>query len=1080
MELAAYFYSTSFPITVLAVSSAVALAVSLALIERFSARCHALRTELERKSLVLDANRDGVFDADLESGKTLYSPEWLAHLGYAPGELPPSVETWSERLHPEDRERVEGLLNQYLAREVEKYTIDYRMRHRDGHWCWIQARAIARWSKDGKPVRLVGSHTDITDRKQAESNLKASEARLATFLDHNPALTFIKDEDGRMVYTNRSLQKLFEIGSTDWLGKLDAEIWPADVASTLRQADQEVLESEKSIEILETIPVADGSMRQFLSTKFTFRDPAGRKALGGIALDVTERLLSEAELKKSEARHRELFDRNPLPAWIYSLADFSILDVNAAAVAHYGWTREEFLKLTERDIRMPEEFEAIEEQLTLGTAQTEPRRAWTHQRKDGSIIWVELTAVNLMNGSCPARLVLINDVSARMEAEMEVQLANDYLERLVEQRTAELRESEVRWRELVEASPQMIWSTGPAGESEFTSPHALVYTGLPISELQDHNWLNAVHPDDRARIAHSWGAALEAGSFYDDEYRLLGKDGAYRWFKSLARPVRNPEGNIVRWIGTCTDIEDQKRASELLEAAVATRTLELAAARDLAESAVRAKSSFLAAMSHEIRTPMNGVIGMTSLMLDTELTSEQRCYLDTIRSSGEALLTLINDILDLSKIEAGRLSLETTGFDLFTLIEESIELVTPQAVAKGLRLISNVDPSLPLDLMGDPVRLRQVVLNLLSNAIKFTASGSVTLSVSREARRGDVAVLRFAVQDTGIGLTPHQQEGLFQAFQQAELSTARRFGGTGLGLAISKSLVELMGGCIGVYSEVGEGSTFWFNICVETAPAYVLSEYFAGKRIWLVCQDPVLVSKISCHLRTVGSVVTTFPHVPHLDGSTIDLLLLDSAALLRSSNADRLSNAHLFPTIVLGAKADFAESLLPYLSGSFFVQKPIRRRTLLEAIQSLAVADVPTRHADRDRPLTAPGGRAHVLLAEDNKVNQLVARTMLEKLGCRVDLAQDGVEACNALIQTSYDVILMDCQMPTMSGFEATKRIRALEGSARRTPVLALTAGVLPEERERCYAAGMDDFLSKPIGLAELQTALDRWVGVPA
>ena len=286
---------------------------------------------------------------------------------------------------------------------------------------------------------------------------------------------------------------------------------------------------------------------------------------------------------------------------------------------------------------------------------------------------------------------------------------------------------------------------------------------------------------------------MKTGQAYYDEYRLRSKEGEYRWFKSVGRPVRNDNGEITRWVGTCTDIHDRKLSEEQLEKAVASRTAELAEARDRAELATQAKSSFLAAMSHEIRTPMNGVICMTNLMLDTELTSQQRCYMDTIRSSGEALLTVINDVLDLSKIEAGRLSLENAPFDLSTLLEESFEVIQVQAAAKDLKLSCRVDEAVPLDLVGDAVRLRQVILNLLSNAVKFTAEGSVSLSVTQEAKQNQLAVLRFAVRDTGIGLTQNQQKCLFDAFQQAELSTARRFGGTGLGLAISKRLVEKMG-----------------------------------------------------------------------------------------------------------------------------------------------------------------------------------------------------------------------------------------------------------------------------------------------
>jgi two-component system sensor histidine kinase/response regulator len=557
--------------------------------------------------------------------------------------------------------------------------------------------------------------------------------------------------------------------------------------------------------------------------------------------------------------------------------------------------------------------------------------------------------------------------------------------------------------------------------------------------------------------------------------RLRSKGGEYRWYKSLGTPLRDAAGQISRWIGTCTDIEDQKRSEGALEDAVARRTLELAEARDRAEAATGAKSQFLAAMSHEIRTPMNGVVGMAHLMLDTELTSEQRCYMDTIRSSGEALMTVINDILDLSKIEAGRLALEQTPFDLSTLLDEATELVAAQATAKGLTLSCKVGESVPLDLLGDPIRLRQVVLNLLGNAVKFTPDGSVSVLVTREANQNNLTVLRFAIRDTGIGLTPHQQEGLFQAFQQGDISTARRFGGTGLGLAISKKLVEMMGGSIGVHSQLGEGSTFWFNVCLQSIAAFEDAHCFAGKHIALVSKHSRTALTMASYLESVGIHVSTYPSIPQPKHKHFDLLLVDSAAMLQSSNSLQLLNVSLVPVVILGCKADFKWAIGGGPTAEF-IEKPIRRLPLLRALQAIFEAKAAHSEPPQQNGSAPPLRRAHILLAEDNKVNQLVAKLLLEKLNCTVDVAENGVEACAALQRQTYDLVFMDCQMPTMGGFEATQRIRAFETSGgRRTPIVALTAGVLQEERDRCYAAGMDDFLSKPISPRDLKNALEKW-----
>jgi len=1033
------------------------------------------RSEDERNALVLEANQDGVFDADLLTGETYYSAEWLAQIGYLPGELPETPETWAQRIHQDDRERVDEALNAYLARRITAYRLDYRMQHRDGHWCWVHVCGKAIWNEQGQAIRLVGSHKDITDRKNAEFELKASETRLRTFLDNNPAVTFIKDEDGRMVYTNASTTRIFRLEGDGWIGKLDSEIWPGEVAAQLRANDLEILRSESSKEIFECVPLADGTTRQFLVTKFAFRDASGRKALGGVALDVTEQRRIEAELRNSEARYRELFERNPLPGLIYRKDNFQIVDVNQAVIDHYGWTREELLNLTLRAIRVPEEFDAVEEYLDSSRMQIGTNRRWHHRKKDGSEIWAEITALDLNSGPIPLRIALANDVTARVLAEQEILLTNEMLESLVAERTRELQDSKLHFQALVEASPQMIWAVSPNGETEFLNPEALDYVGLALSDLGGDRWLNSLHPDDLARTGHLFQTSLNTGEPYNDEYRLRSKDGDYRWFKSVGRPVRNDLGQIIRWVGTATDIHDQKVSEELLEAAVASRTAELAEARDRAEVATQAKSSFLAAMSHEIRTPMNGVIGMSNLMLDTELTSQQRCYMDTIRSSGESLLTVINDILDLSKIEAGRLNLEQAPFDLSTLVEEAIEVIRLQAAAKDLKLSCKLDETVPLDLMGDALRLRQVILNLLSNAVKFTAEGSVSLSITQEAKQNQVTVLRFAVRDTGIGLTQSQQKCLFDAFQQADLSTARRFGGTGLGLAISKHLVEKMGGAIGVHSEPGEGSTFFFNVCLARAPIPVESECFHDKQLALIQEDDEAALRLISHLTGAGLRVARYAKAPQSGRLPADLILVDSCALTRLGVAAQFFTVSEAPIVILGTPADLKFPLPATKRLVTFVEKPVRRLALLRAVQSIfegSVVNSNTTAGTGDTKLL----RAHILLAEDNKVNQLVARILLERMGCQVDIVENGVAACRAVQRGSYDLVLMDCQMPTMSGFEATQRIRSFERSGKRIPIIALTAGVLKDEREHCYTCGMDDFVPKPISAKELERALERWL----
>ena len=366
-------------------------------------------------------------------------------------------------------------------------------------------------------------------------------------------------------------------------------------------------------------------------------------------------------------------------------------------------------------------------------------------------------------------------------------------------------------------------------------------------------------------------------------------------------------------------------------------------------------------------------------------------------------------------------------------------------------------------------------MNLLSNAVKFTAQGSVSLHISQEARQPQFTVLRFAIRDTGIGLTPSQQESLFQMFHQAEISTARRFGGTGLGLAISKQLVEKMGGAIGVHSVPGEGSTFYFNVCLDTAPPLSAVECFQGKHIVIVHEDDKAALKLVAHLSAAGLSASRYARAPQMGQLSADLVLVDADAIAKRSQAAQFFTVTDAPVVVLGAAADFNFPLPAGRQAVSYLEKPIRRLPLLRAIQVLFEGTAASQNPSTDKSALPIGHNAHVLLAEDNRVNQLVARILLERLGCRVDIVDNGVAACRAFQNQTYDLVFMDCQMPTMSGFEATQRIRNFQTDGR-TPIIALTAGVLQEERDRCYECGMDDFIPKPISGKELKRALERWL----
>ncbi|MCJ7676573.1 MAG: response regulator [Anaerolineales bacterium] len=702
-----------------------------------------------------------------------------------------------------------------------------------------------------------------------------------------------------------------------------------------------------------------------------------------------------------------------------------------------------------------------------GMAKAQTRRA----RKDGMLIEVELFSVPVVvEGIQLGILALYHDLTERRRAEHDLERQRQY------------------WETLVENSPVAIVTLDLQAQVTSCNPAFEKLFGYGRDEVMSANIDELLaSPEDRAE-AEGFTRNSLGGELVRALATRRGKDGGQVEVELFGLPVVVGTERIGG-VGLYHDIT------------------ELVRARQQAEQADQAKSEFLANMSHEIRTPMNGVMGMIELALDTTLTTEQRDFLTTAQESAVALLTLLNDILDFSKIEAGLLELEEISFDLRTTVEGVAETLAHRAEAKSLELATLLQEDCPGYVRGDPGRLRQVLVNLVGNAIKFTHQGEVVIRVDVLSETDTESVLRFQVSDTGIGIPLDRQAALFQRFVQADGSTTRRYGGTGLGLAISRELVEKMGGSISMDSAPGKGSTFWFTLPLRKEPHPALTplaapDELADLRVLVVDDNATtrtILTKMlggrGCRVETSADGTAALDTLRRAaaagDPFRVALLDMQMPEMDGEQTARAISNEPAIRDVILiiltsvGKRGDAVR--LKNLGVAGYLLKPIRQTQLIEAVLAVLGQTQPERQAAAPELVTrhtlAERKASHILLAEDNPINRKLAVEMLSRAGFRVTTVENGAQAVEIVRTGRFCLVLMDVQMPEMGGFEATQRIRELEGEVAHTPILAMTAHAMKGDRERCLEAGMDDYLAKPLHAKDLFAAIERWThpaGLPA
>jgi two-component system sensor histidine kinase/response regulator len=922
----------------------------------------------------------------------------------------------------------------------------------------------------------VATIRDITVRKIIEDEYKKSEERYRSLVENINDVFYILDNDGNITYISPVIERLSKYKVADLIGKSFVPmIHPDDLPGLLESFGRLQKGQMEPSEF--RIMDKDGTIIHVRTSSRPLYTDGKITGFTALMSNITERKLAEEALRESEQMFKSTLEDAPDGIYISDLTGNFILG-NRRCEEIIGYKREELIGRNFLELNLLAEDELIKAAGLL-QANIEGRSTGPDEfnliRKDGSKIPVEINTSLIKRYGEAVALAFVRDITKRKQAE------------------DAFKKSEEKFRTLVGNVPGIVYRCEANAPWRMLHINDVVFeiTGRKAADFLEGKikWADIIVPYDLEFVEKKVSEGVEKNISYEIEYRISGADGGIRWVWEAGKCSYDEKGTPLYIDGVILDVTQRK----IIEA-------ELEYARDTAEAATRAKSEFLSNMSHEIRTPMNAIIGLTYLALQTGLTAKQREYLTRIHDSAGNLLGIINDILDFSKIEAGRIELENIEFSFDSMLAEISNIVSKQAEDKGIEYVFDIDSHIPAKLTGDPLRLKQVLINLTGNAIKFTEKGEVVLRaelVKKTAFNGETrARIKFIVSDTGIGLKPEEIERLFESFTQADSSITRRFGGTGLGLTISRKLVNLMGGEIEVESVYGRGSSFSFsvdfNVTKEWDDSMAIPSFIQGSRALIVDDNESVRDIMEAYLTRFGFTVTVasdgYQAIRILEEESIPFSLalidwkmpgLDGIQTLEKIRSDE-KISEVPPVIMVSGYTDEVDNLFAQEHGvSGFLKKPMSRSDLFDVIM-----EVMGQKSDKPDKMIRPsidseifeklkGGR--VLLVEDNVINQQVASEILKSAGMLVKIAGNGKKALKALEEDSFDIVLMDVQMPEMDGIEATRIIRK-DDKNRNLPIIAMTAHAMSGDRERFLEAGMNDHTPKPIDPESFFATLAKWI----